>query len=192
MATNCGAGQFSIPTRRTSTATLSLLGSGALQVAVWRGSMAVATSCSILAENMRAGEAVEFALPETQSQTSGGPQQPGAQRTGGSGCECHWCAQGPITFRDGKNYVKDEATGAEIEVQQIPPPPPDRFQDVKTQNAAAEKEKKDPPKFNICGNVINKACAGDKGFVLSLIRINPSPKIMKTGTKCLYVRRDPN
>jgi len=150
-----------------SSAAILMLESGRTALAVRSGSVSVASGGVVIAPAVRVGQAFEFSM--TQSQSSGGMPGPGgngnrAGNVGGGGCPCNVCVEGTITVAAGKVFIKDDLTGATIELNPGP-----RAQ-VPANGARAL----------ACINVTTKAGADNTGMVGNVPSFGPANPAGKT------------
>ena len=111
------------PTAGLSTVTIGFLETGNIALAVWKGSVRVASGAKVI-ENLMAGAMLEFMPPQLpgSSGSPGGGPMPGPGGGGGAGgnCPAQICLNGPISYegqgKDMKAFITDEATGIKVEL----------------------------------------------------------------------------
>ncbi|MGA7411673.1 MAG: hypothetical protein WBW33_14430 [Bryobacteraceae bacterium] len=135
-----------------ASAAILMLGSGHTALAVRSGTVSVASGGVVIAPAVRVGQSLEFAM--AQSQSSGSMPGPGGNgnrpgNVGANNCRCNICLGGTITIKAGKIYLKDDLTGATIELNPGPGVPAPA-------NGA---------KVTACINVTTKAGADNTGMV---------------------------
>ena len=150
-----------------SSAAILMLESGRTALAVRRGSVSVASGGVVIAPAVRVGQAFEFSM--AQSQSSGSTPAPGGNgnrpgNVAGGNCPCSICIEGTITVAAGKVFIKDDLTGATIEL--VPGP---RVQ-VPANGARA----------TACINVTTKAGADNTGMVGNVPSFGPANPAGKT------------
>jgi len=143
-----------------ASAAILMLVSGRTALAVRSGTVSVASGGVVIAPAVRVGQSLEFAM--AQSQSSGSMPGPGGNgnrpgNVGANNCQCNICLGGTITIKAGKIFLKDDLTGATIELNPGPGVPAPA-------NGA---------KVTACINVTTKAGADNTGMVGTVPRFGP-------------------
>ena len=157
------------PTAGLSTMTIGFLNTGNVAVAVWKGSVRVASGPKVI-ENLMPGAMLEFMPPQLpgSSGSPGGGTMPGPGGGGGAGgnCPAQICLNGPISYegegKDMKAFITDEATGIKVELVGAAP-------------GLQANGVKAGTRFSVAGNVDTKADPAD----------NTGLKIKVTGSQPL-------
>jgi hypothetical protein len=110
---------FTFRADEAASAAILMLDSGHTALAVRAGTIRVASNGVVIAPAVRVGQSLEFAM--AQSPSSGGTTGAGGNgnRNGNpatGNCSCTICVEGTISIASGKTYIKDDLTGATIEI----------------------------------------------------------------------------
>lgn len=150
-----------------SSAAILMLASGRTALAVRAGTVSVASGGVVIAPAVRVGQAFEFSM--AQSPSSGGMTGPGGNgnRNGnvaGGICRCSTCVEGTISVVGNKTYIKDDLTGATIEI-------------VPNNGVQAPKN---GDRATACINVTKKADENNEGMVGNVPQFGPANPVGKT------------